>query len=306
MKPLFLLVIVTTLCASCSLRTESVRAESAAVIDVHLHAGPSSHRDESDDAQVRRRLKELDEHGVVAAIVGGPPADVERMRRAAPKRLIGSVAFPCSDGLDPNLFECFEAGGDWPDLQWLRKEVDAGRIGALGELYNVYAGISPSDPRMTPYFDLAAEYDLVVLAHSDSGPPPQGRVRGCCPNFDGDLGRPGRFEAPLTRHPQLRLVLFHVFRPGFVEEAIDLMNRYPNVMVETSPMTRAPRTLVYAALEAFIDAGHGDRIVFGSDYGGQVGGSLNVIELASFLSPGEKRAILYDNAARLLGIESKP
>jgi predicted TIM-barrel fold metal-dependent hydrolase len=100
--------------------------------------------------------------------------------------------------------------------------------------------------------------------------------------------------------PQLRLVLYHVFRPDFVREAIELLDRYPNVMVETSPMTLVPTPLVHSAIEAFVQAGHGDRIVFGSDYWGAIPGSIEVIESAPFLSETQKRAILHDNAARLL------
>ena len=266
---------------SCAGLRHPTPAASRAVIDVHLHAGPTTPGTTYGESQARGLLEELDKHGVVLAILGGPPADVQRMRSAAPGRIIGSVAFPCSDGRDPNLFECFASGADWPEIDWLRGEVDAGRVGALGELYNVYAGVSPADARMIPYFDLAAEYDLVVLAHAESGPPPAGRAPGCCPAFDGELGHPALFEAPLSRHPQLRLILLHVFRPSFVQEAIQLMHRYPNVMVETSPMTRVSTDLVHAA----------------------VGGSLNVIESATFLSTSQKRAILYDNAARLLRLD---
>jgi predicted TIM-barrel fold metal-dependent hydrolase len=210
------------------------------------------------------------------------------------------VAFPCSDGLDPNLFPCFDGGGEWPDLDWLRSEIVEGRIGAIGELFNVYAGVAPDDPRMWPYFDLAAEYDLLVLVHADAGPPPEGRVEGCCAAFNGNLGHPVLYEPILARHPQLRLVLYHVFRPDFVREAIELLDRYPNVMVETSPMTLVPTPLVHSAIEAFVQAGHGDRIVFGSDYWGAIPGSIEVIESAPFLSETQKRAILHDNAARLL------
>ena len=67
----------------------------------------------------------------------------------------------------------------------------------------------------------------------------------------------------------------------------------------SSPMTRVPTPLVHAALVRFAEAGHGDRIVFGSDYPGAVAGSLAVIESAP-LSEAQKRAILYDNAARFL------
>ncbi len=169
-------------------------------------------------------------------------------------------------------------------------------------MYNVYAGISPLDSRMTPYFDLADEFDLLVLAHADAGPPPELRAVGCCPDFDGELGHPALYQRVLERHPGLRLVLYHVFRPDFVQEAIRLMNQYPNVMVETSPMTLAPTPLVHGAIEAFVAAGHADRIVFGSDYGGAIAGSIKVIESAAFLTPEQKRAILHDNAARLMGV----
>ena len=278
------------------------------VIDVHVHAG-SGRTDASyydvradetpDDAFLRSTLTDLDTNGVVLALVGGPPVHAERFRRAEPDRIWGAVTFPCTDGLDPNLQTCFEDGGDWPDLAWLRAEAEAGRVRALGELYNVYAGVRVDGPEMAPYLDLAAELDLVVLAHADAGPPPQGRTPGCCPDFDGELGDPAHWGAVLERHPNLRLVLYHVFRPPFVESAVGLMDRYPNVMVETSPMTRAPTPLVYAALEQFVEAGHGDRIVFGSDDAGEIAGALAVIRSAP-LTDAQKRAVLHDNAVRFL------
>lgn len=285
----------------------------APIIDVHLHAGPGSATSQyyvledgetPDAAYLRTLLADLDRHGVVRGIVGGPPAHAERFRRAAPERLIGSVVFPCTDGYSPNRYRCFEAGGDWPDLDWLRGEVEAGRIGALGELYNVYAGVSPLDPRMEPYFALAAEHDLVVLTHADTGPPPEARVPGCCPRFDEAHARPSLYRPILEKHPELRLVLLHTFRPEHVEEAIALMDDFPNVYVETSPMTRVPAPLVHAALARIVEAGHADRIVFGSDYLGAVGGSLAVIEAAPALTEQQRRAIYYDNAARLLGLDA--
>ena len=263
------------------------------VIDLHVHAGAGREGspyyevydgETPDDAFLRSALADLDTNGVVLAIVGGPAAHAERFRSAAPDRFLGAVAFPCTGG---------------PDLGRLRADAETGRVGALGELYNVYAGVPVDGAEMAPYLALAAELDLVVLAHADAGPPPEGRAPGCCPSFDGALGDPAHWSPVLERHPDLRLVLYHVFRPAYVESAIDLMDRYPNVMVETSPMTRVPTPLVHAALVRFAEAGHGDRIVFGSDYPGAVAGSLAVIESAP-LSEAQKRAILYDNAARFL------
>ena len=282
--------------------------DTAPVIDMHLHAGPGSAESESytvrngetpDEARRRTLLADMSAHGVVLGIVGGPPVYVERFRQAAPDRLIGSVTFPCTDGKSPNLYRCFEDGGDWPDLDMLQTDVEAGRIGALGELINVYAGVSPLDPQMEPYYDFAAEHDLIVLTHAERGPPPEARPPGCCPNFEEEYGAPALYADVLERHPNLRLVLYHAFRPEFVESAIRLMDAYPGVMVETSPMTIVPPPLVHAALRRYVEAGHGDRIVFGSDYLGTIGGSLEVIATAP-LSTEQKRAILYENAARFL------
>lgn len=278
------------------------------VIDVHLHAGPgnphSRHytvgaQETPTEAWIRTLLQQMDAHEVVLGIIGGPPAAVEQFRRAAPDRFVAGIVLPCTEGMSPNLYRCYEDGGDWPALDSLKAEVESGRVGALGELYNVYAGISPLDPRMEPYFALAAQHDLLVLAHADLGPPPQGRVPGCCPNFEGAYGNPALYAGVLARHPDLRLILYHVFRPEFVQAAIELMDAYPNVMVETSPMHAVPTPLVHAALQRFVEAGHGDRIVFGSDYLGTIGPSLEVVESAP-LSAEQKRAILYDNAARFL------
>ena len=281
------------------------------VIDLHVHAGAGrvgspfyevQEGETPDEAFLRSALADLDTNGVVLAIVGGPAIHAERFRAAAPDRFLGAVAFPCTGGLDPNLQPCFESGGDWPDLGWLRAEAEAGRVSALGELYNVYAGVPVGGPEMAPYLALAAELDLVVLAHADAGPPPEGRTPGCCPSFDGSLGDPAHWRPVLERHPDLRLVLYHAFRPEYVESALALMDAYPNVMVETSPMTRVPAPLVHAALSRFVNAGHGDRIVFGSDYPGAVGGSLAVIRAAP-LSEAQQRAILFDNAARFLRLD---
>lgn len=134
------------------------------VIDMHLHAGPGSEEstyytiregETPDEARLRTLFADMEAHNVVYGIVGGPPAHVERFRQASPVPLIGGVILPCINGHSPNLYECYAGGGDWPDLDRLRADVEAGRIGALGELYNVHAGASPLDPRMEPYLALA-------------------------------------------------------------------------------------------------------------------------------------------------------
>ena len=286
---------------------------SGPIIDMHMHAGPGSTESEvygihdgetPDEARLRTFFADMDANEVVLGIVVGPPAYVEIHRQPAPDRLIGGITFPCTEGRSPNLYRCFEEGGDWPDLGKLRTMVEAGRIGALGELYNVYAGVSPLDARMEPYYGLAVEHNLLVLTHAEQGPPPEGRTPGCCPHFEGDYGDPALYTDVLERYPELKLVLYHAFRPEFVESAIRLMDAYPGVMVETSPMTIVPAFLVHAAIRRYTEAGHGDRIVFGSDYLGSIGEAIQVIEEAP-ISSKLKRDILYNNAARFLNLSEE-
>ena len=63
--------------------------------------------------------------------------------------------------------------------------------------------------------------------------------------------------------------------------------------------------MVHSALRAYKEAGLIDRVVFGSDYFGAVRTSINVIEAATFLTEGDKRAIYYDNAAKFLRLTSE-
>jgi uncharacterized protein len=281
------------------------------IIDMHLHAGPGSEAstiytlrpgETPDDARFRTALEEMDRHGVVLAVVSGTAAYADRYRATDPGRFIAGLSFPCTAGMDPHLDPCFASGDDWPDLAWLRAEIEAGRIGAFGELYNVYAGVSPTDPRMEPYWALAAEFDLPVAVHSDRGPPPAGRVEGCCPAFNEDFASPALYRSILERHPDLRLYLMHILRHDAVQEAIGLMDDFPNVYADTSPMSLVPQFAVHNALQRMIEAGHADRIVFGSDYLGAIGHSIAVIEAAELLTNEQKRAIYYGNAARLLGL----
>jgi hypothetical protein len=239
----------------------------------------------------------MDANNVVLGIMGGI-ARYSRLAGAAyPERFVVAVSFPCTDGLDPNLVQCFDDRSDWPRVDWLRAEIEARRIGALGELLGVYYGISPQDSAWTPYYELAASLDVPLIVHVGAGPPPAMRTPGCCPNFRGEYGDPRLLDPVLKRFPNLRLILVHAFDAA---PSIELMRRYPNVYVETSPMDRVPQFLVHRALRAYKAAGLMDRVVFGSDYFGAVAKSIAVIEAADFLTEEDKRAIYYNNAARLL------
>jgi predicted TIM-barrel fold metal-dependent hydrolase len=64
-----------------------------------------------------------------------------------------------------------------------------------------------------------------------------------------------------------------------------------------------PRPAFYRFLQEIVEAGYGDRIMFGSDqtiWPGIIEPSIKAIEDAPFLTSAQKRDIFYNNAARFL------
>jgi predicted TIM-barrel fold metal-dependent hydrolase len=147
----------------------------------------------TDEALLQASLTALERYNIVKAVTSGPLARVEQWRAAAPDRFIGAPLFP--------------QFAPMPDLEILRSEAHAGRIGALGEMMAQYAGLSPSDPSLEPYFALAEELDLPVGIHTGLGPP--GTPYGCCSQLRVTLGNPVLLEEVLLRHPKLRLYIMH-------------------------------------------------------------------------------------------------
>ena len=282
------------------------------IIDVHRHA---SWPGEPDDAPRAQLLADMDAENVVLTLLSiNEPGDVESWLEAAPGRFLGGPAMPCSVAPRAPFYRCFAEGKGWPDLAWLERELARGRVGFFGEMLFVYAGVPPDDPRMRPYWALAAKYDVPVSVHINRGPPPgvgPRRDPRCCPAFDGELGNPALLRPILKRHPRLRIILQHVGAGAapdhlpFTAETLALLRDYRSVYVELSILNDSANGEAHEAeLKRLIDAGFGDRIMFGSDTR-PIAPILRRMEQIPWLSERQRRAILYDNAARFLRLGKK-
>ncbi len=222
-------------------------------------------------------------------------------------RFIPGLVFPCDEGRAPITGRsCFGTSDQLPDIRWLRSEIEAGRIRAFGELSPQYLGMSPNDPRLDPYWDLAEEFDLPVAVHM--GPGPQGAAYDSSPvpfkspNYRMALGDPLILEEVLLRHKKLRLWVMHAGWPR-LDEMIALLYAHPNVYVDVAALSAerlVPRISYYQFLQRLVDAGFSKRIMFGSDFPDQVDVGVTAILQADFLSEGQKGDILCNNAARFM------
>lgn len=234
----------------------------------------------------RRVLEQMRRYNIVRAFVSGPDlAELRAWVAAAPDRFI------------PGVFMT-EPGNPRADV--LRREYEAGNLGLMGEIATQLTGVPPNDPRLEPYFALAAEHDVPVLIHMEGIGP---RV----PGFRTSAGNPLLLEDVLVRHPTLRIYVENTGYP-FLGEMTALMNQYPQLYGDLSTITWIlPRQAFYAYLRGLMDAGLGKRLMFGTDqmrWPESIGWAVQAIEEAPFLSEEQKRDIFYNNAVRFLQADS--
>lgn len=236
---------------------------------------------------LRLTLEAMDRNNIVLGFLSQYPLDnVYHWVETAPGRFIASPLV-----MDPALI----------DLDGLRKDYEAGRLGGMGELASQYAGVAVDDPKLQPFFALAEEFDVPVLIHhhGTAGPSDLFRI---------SIGHPEQLEEVLIRRPKLRLFMENSGFP-FLDETIALMYRYPQAYGDVSTGTWIyPRQVFHSYLRGLMDAGLGKRIMFGSDqmqWPEAIDDAINAIESARFLSEEQKRDIFYNNAARFLRLSEE-
>lgn len=242
--------------------TQTSPAQQLPVIDIHLHAT------NEDSNTVELELEQMEKYNVVLAVLSGADRQLAAQWKAsAPDKFMIGPSFPCTDGIYPRMYPCFEENNGWPDIGWLRDQYQSGSMSVMGEMIYVYYGISLTDKRLEPYFSLAEEFSIPVGVHAGHGPPPYARLPGCCPNFNEEMGNPLVLQPVLDKYPNLRVWLMHGGEVNFHEQAIDLMKSYPNVYADMSVLNSVMPVELHAKfLQNFIKAGLEDRIMFGSDY----------------------------------------
>lgn len=244
----------------------------------------------TDDDDLRSRtIEQLRAHNVYA-VAGGTPTYVDRWLQDEPHRLL-----PAIGGGSPERL---------PSLDALRARHAAGKLIALSELSLQYNGIAPTDPRMEPYWALAEELDIPVGIHMGPGPP--GITYFASPGYRAALSDPLQLEPILVAHPRLRVFVVHAGYP-FKAQMLALMAAHPQVYAEFGFLTAGYGDReVWPYIQAFIDAGFEDRILYGTDqmvWPELVGVAIERVRAAPGLTDEHKRKFLYDNAARFLRID---
>jgi predicted TIM-barrel fold metal-dependent hydrolase len=245
----------------------------------------------TDDALMKETIAVMNRLNVIG-VLSGTPARVSAWRAAAPQRFVPGLGFQLGrDSIAPDSMRALHA---------------AGRLAVLAEVTNQYAGIAPDDPRMEPYWALAEQLDIPVGIHVGTGPP--GVIYLGATGYRARLHSALTMEEVLAKHPRLRVYLMHAGYP-MLDDLLAVLYAHPQLHVDIGVIVYTqPRAAFYRFLQGIVDAGFASRVMFGSDqmvWPGVIERSIAVIQNAPFLTPAQKRDILYNNAARFLRLSAE-
>ncbi len=219
---------------------------------------------------MRQSLAALDRYNI-RAVTSGPLELVKTWKAASPNRIIPALSFTTTDGVSPDR---------------LREVFQKGEFTVLGEVGTQYQGISPSDPALEPYLAVAEELDIPVGIHMGEGFPGSPYFPGT-QGYRARLSNPLLLEDALIRHPKLRLYVMHAGWP-MLDEMINLLYSYPQVYADLSDIASyIPRKEFHHYLRRLVEAGFGQRLMFGSDqmiWPQVIGVAIESIESAGFLT----------------------
>ena len=246
----------------------------------------------SDEAVLSGTLAAMERDNIFG-VVSGEPARIAAWTARSPHRFLPAIDYrlpgtPGARHVAPKSLD---------ELRALHRR---GQLRVIGEIMAQYEGVAVDDPRLDPLWALAVELDVPVAIHMGPGEPGQPYSGGA---YRVALGDPLLLEPVLKKYPKLRVSIMHAGYP-MADRLRALLFSYPHVYAEIGSIVYTePRPAFYAFLKEIVDAGYGDRILFGSDqmiWPGVIGPSVRSIQDAPFLSEAQKRDIFYNNAARFL------
>ncbi|WP_228853518.1 amidohydrolase family protein [Aegicerativicinus sediminis] len=269
---------------------------SGPIIDMHCHAfdqiffggndylnpltGKTYKASSTVDSLRIETLAKYEEHNVVKAMV----SDGELWFDYAPEKII--------------------IGNDHHNsIDELRQRFKSGKLKVIGEVAPNYDGILPTGESLNKYFDLAVELDIPIGYHLFPGGPPGGAYFAY-PKTRAFQGKPLQFEEILFNRPNIKIYIMHAAWP-YLEDLKALMYAHPQVYVGLGVIDWVlPRKEFHHFLKGLVDAGFGERIMFGTDqmiWVETIDDAIEAVNSADFLTLKQKEDIFYNNAAKFLG-----
>ena len=242
------------------------------------------------DQEFQEELMKTMQRLNMTIVASGDPTVIRNWKKAAaPDRVIPSIGFSSADGITVQAFE---------------DSLKTGFYKVVGEIGLQYQGISPSDPKVDKYFEVAERMNIPVAIHMGTGG--NGMANLTSPKYRASMGNPLLLEDLLAKHPKLKVWVMHAGYP-MIDEMVALMGANSHVYVDLAGMIWSyPLEEIHMYLRRLVQAGFGKRIMYGTDlmvWPKLMETSIGVIENAQYLSFDQKRDILFNNAVRFFRLD---
>lgn len=239
------------------------------VLDMHAHIGNAHYRA---SPCMDQQVAEMDRLGIKQAVISSVDSIYGDIRAGNTKTIEAVTRYP-----EHLLGYCF-VGAQYPELILPELERCFALDGFRGiKIYQT--GTDFDHPLFAPAFDFAVRHKAPVLAHTWGG------------NLTG-------FDRAAARFPDVAFFAAHT-GSGYSHEAyIEAALRTPNLYLDLT-YSREHTNMI----ETIVAEVGAERVVWGSDAPTfSMSHQLGKILFAR-ISDGDKKKILYDNAAALLGLE---
>jgi predicted TIM-barrel fold metal-dependent hydrolase len=148
----------------------------------------------------------------------------------------------------------------------------------------------PDDPRILPAYEVSQHLGVPVMFHTGTSLWPGTRIR---------YGDPLLLDDIANDFPELKIIMCHGGRPFWYQEAEWMLRRHQNICIDVSGIPPKQLPQAFPKMEKFPD-----RFLFGSDWPNVVSVGDQVRQIRELdLDPRTTEALLWENAARLLGLD---
>lgn len=197
------------------------------------------------------------------------------------------------------------AGISWatfgaPDLLELRSLLEAGSIKAL-KLYPGYEPFYPADPKLTPAYLLAEEFDVPVMIHTGDTYAPTGKVK---------YAHPLHVDEVAVDFPRVKFLICHLGNPWF-RDCMEVVYKNENVYTDISGLTLGQFTDRFEAYmrqqlkEMILWGVNPNRVLYGTDWPLASMESYLAFMEELKLPARDKDLMFFENAAALFKLDIK-
>ena len=248
------------------------------LIDIHTHMGPEYpiYYPEHDADSMVRYMDECNVEVIVSApcedlfVKGFVRRDITDAMQRYPDRIKGYFAFNPNDTITPvHLEQAFRENPGYVGLKFLPD----------------YHRTNITDPSYADALAFADEKQLIVLSHT----------WGLSMNGE-QCNSADKIAAILDKYPNIRFIMGHSIQ-GQTELAIEIAQNYPNAYLDLCDTGR-----FYGMVERMVEAVGAEKVLYATDAPMQGYRFIQGAVLAADITDSQKKLILRDNAAKLLGL----